>query len=362
MTEQSSAASPLAPVQSAAMLAFTTEALEACGLPRRDAEIVAGAMIEADLTGVDTHGIARLPQYVPTLQKGAINVRAKVRLAQPGPAIAVVDGDNGMGHLVMTFAADTAIAMARESGIAWVGSRRSNHAGAGGIYAAKVMGAGLIGIYGAASSANHMAPWGGAEPLLGTNPIAVAIPAGEEPPVVLDVATSVSSFGVIRTHAMEGKPLPEGWVIDRHEGKPITDAARAHEGVLVPIGEHKGSGLATVIGLLAGPLNGAGFGRDYPDFSGARPGESNTGQFIIALDPARFGALDIFKREIDRHIRDLRGSAPLPGFDQVRVPGGARQQRRAERVRNGVPLSAALLKQLDDVAAKLNLVPLRART
>jgi LDH2 family malate/lactate/ureidoglycolate dehydrogenase len=362
MTERSFTTPTLVPVPAGLMLAFTTEALEACGLPRRDAEIVAGAMIEADVTGVDTHGIARLPQYVPTLQKGAINVRANVRLAHQGGAIAVVDGDNGMGHLVMTFAAETAVTMARECGIAWVGSRRSNHAGAGGIYAAKIMEAGLIGIYGAASSANHMAPWGGAEPLLGTNPIAVAIPAGEEPPVVLDVATSVSSFGVIRTHAMEGRPLPEGWVIDRQEGKPITDAARAHEGVLVPIGEHKGSGLATIIGLLAGPLNGAGFGRDYPDFRGARPGESNTGQFIIALDPARFGAVDIFKREIDRHIRDLSASTPLPGVDRVRVPGGARQQRRAERMRDGVPLSAALLKQLDDVAARLKLTPLRART
>jgi LDH2 family malate/lactate/ureidoglycolate dehydrogenase len=361
MMDQSATPAREARVAAAAMRAFTTDALAACGLPRGDAEIVAGAMIEADLTGVGTHGIARLPQYVSTLQKGAINVRAKVRLAEQGPAIAVVDGDNGMGHLVMTFAAETAIAMARASGIAWVGTRRSHHAGAGGVYAAKVLAAGMIGLYGAASSANHMAPWGGAEPLLGTNPIAVAIPAGEEPPVVLDVATSVSSFGVIRTHALEDRPLPEGWVVDRATGKPLTDAKRVHEGVLLPIGEHKGSGLAMIIGLLAGPLNGAAFGRDYPDFGGARPGESNTGQFIIALDPARFGAVDVFKHEMDRHIRDLRQSKPLPGFDAVRVPGGERQRRKAASAREGVALSAALLKQLDDVADKLKLTPLRAR-
>jgi LDH2 family malate/lactate/ureidoglycolate dehydrogenase len=221
---------------------------------------------------------------------------------------------------------------------------------------------GMIGIYGAASSANHMAPWGGAEPLLGTNPIAVAIPAGDEAPVVVDVATSVSSFGVIRKHALEGKPLPEGWVVNRATGEPVTDPARIGDGVLLPIGGHKGSGLALIIGLLAGPLNSAAFGRDVQDSGGASGKETNTGQFIIALDVGRFLPLETFKAEIDRHVRDLRGTTPLPGFDAVRVPGGERLRRKHERSRDGVALSAALLKQLDDVAARLELLPLRSRT
>src|SRR5262245_9402259 len=340
-----------------AMLAFTTDAFRACGVPNRDAAIVAGAMIEADLTGSDAHGIFRLAQYVRWLRETRINAKPQMKLIAGGPATAVVDGDNAMGHLVMTFAAERAVEMARRSGVAWVGARRSNHAGAAGVYAAIPLQHDMIGIYGAASSANHMAPWGGAEPLIGTNPIAFAIPAGDEAPVVLDIATSVSSFGYIRDHALQGKPLPEGWVIDR-AGAPITDARRATEGTLLPIGGYKGSGLALIIGLLAGVLNGAAFGRDVREFGTDATGEANTGQFVVALDVARFMPLDDFKREVDRHIRELTSSARLPGFDAVRLPGAGRRRRKDDRGRNGEVLTPALRKQLDELAATLKLKPL----
>src|SRR5262249_7814899 len=152
---------------------------------------------------------------------------------------------------------------------------RSNHAGAAGVYAAMALRAGMVGIYAAGSSANHMAPWGGAEPLVGTNPIAFAIPAGQEAPVGLDIATSLASFGKMRDYALKGEPIPEGWAIDR-DGKPITDPARATEGTLLPIGGHKGSGLALIIGLLAGVLNGAAFGRDLREFGTDAKREANT--------------------------------------------------------------------------------------
>lgn len=345
-------------IPAAALTAFTTDAFRACGLSDADATTVASAMIEADLTGSDAHGIFRLAQYVRWLREGRINPRPQVKLVQGGPAVAVVDGDNGMGHLVMSFAAEAAVGMARQNGVAWVGARRSNHAGAGGVYAAIPLRHGMIGLYGAASSANHMAPWGGAEPLLGTNPIAVAIPAGEEAPVVLDIATSVSSFGYIRDHALQGKPIPEGWAIDR-AGKPITDARRATEGSLLPIGGYKGSGLALIIGLLAGVLNGAAFGRDVREFGTTATSEANTGQFVIALDVARFLPPEQFAAEIDRHVRELRGSARLPGMDAIRIPGEARRQRQQDRSRNGVALNAALLGQLDELAASLKIKTLQ---
>jgi len=341
-----------------ALLAFTADAFRACGLPDADATTVAAAMIEADLTGSDAHGIFRLAQYVRWLREGRINPRPQLELQQGAPAVAVVDGDNGMGHLVMSFAAEAAVDMARQTGVAWVGSRRSNHAGAGGVYAAIPLRHGMIGVYAAASSANHMAPWGGAEPLVGTNPIAVAIPAGDEAPVVLDIATSVSSFGTIRDHALQGKPIPEGWVIDR-AGKPITDARRATEGSLLPIGGHKGSGLALIIGLLAGALNGAAFGRDVREFGTTAMAEANTGQFVIALDVERFVPREKFAAEIDRHVRDLRGSARLPGVDAIRIPGEERRRRRHDRSQHGVALTPALLAQLDELAASLKLKPLR---
>src|SRR5882724_11223841 len=175
-----------------------------------------------------------------------------ISVNRSAPATALVDGDNGMGHLVMARAAETAIALAREVGIAWVGARRSNHAGAAGVYAALPLVHGMIGIYAVVASANHMAMWGGAETLLGTNPLAVAIPAGEEAPVVLDIATTVVSYGTVKNYRLQGKEMPEGWMVSKKDGLPLTDPARSAEGLLAPIGTYKGSGLALVLGLLAG--------------------------------------------------------------------------------------------------------------
>jgi len=347
-------------IPAAALLAFAADVFRACGLSAADAGVVAGAMIEADLTGFDAHGVFRLPQYARALREGRINARPDLRLIQGGPATGVVDGDNAMGHLVMSFAANRAVEMARQAGVAWVGARRSNHAGAAGVYASLPLAHGMIGIYGAASSANHMAPWGGAEPLMGTNPIAVAIPAGDEAPVVLDIATSVASFGHIRDFAQQGKPLPVGWAIDR-AGQPITDARRATEGSLLPIGGYKGSGLSLMIGLLAGVLNGAAFGRDVREFGTDATHAANTGQFVVALDVARFMEPKAFAAEVDRHARELRASARLPGVDAIRLPGEERRRRREERNRNGVALAAALMRQLDELAAGLALAPLRER-
>jgi LDH2 family malate/lactate/ureidoglycolate dehydrogenase len=340
---------------------FASETLLACGMPAKDAETVARAMIEADLVGADAHGIFRLPQYARNLLSGRINPKAQITVLQRAPSAALIDGDNGMGHLVMTFAAGLAVELARETGIGWVGARRSNHAGAAGVYAAMMLAHGMVGLYAAVSSANHMAPWGGAEPLIGTNPIAVAIPAGAEAPVVLDIATSVASFGSIRTHALAGKTMPEGWVIDSKTAEPITDPRRVGEGVLLPIGGYKGSGLALVIGLLAGVLNGAAFGRQVVDFTAAGTEPCNTGQFVVALDVKRFSQPEVFAHAVDQHLRDLRASARLPGVHAIRYPGEQRQQRKTQRQRDGVALGAGLLKQLDELAAALKLQPLQAR-
>jgi LDH2 family malate/lactate/ureidoglycolate dehydrogenase len=351
------------PRYSAAVLrAFIADALRAAGLTPAYADIAADAMLEADVTGSDAHGVFRLAGYVRQIKKGRINPSAKVRVVERSSASALIDGDHAMGHVVMTQAAALAVELAGASGVGWVGARNSNHAGAGAVYAAMMLDHHMVGIYGAASSVNHMAPWGGTEALLGTNPIAVAIPAGEEPPVVLDIATSVASNGVIRTHELQGKPLPAGWVQSRQEGAPITDPRAASDGTYLPIGAHKGSGLALVIGLLAGPLNGAAFGREIPDFAAASRSELNVGQFVVALDVARFVPLDVFKAAIDRHVRELASSRPRPGVDAVRVPGQGRHARRRERAAHGIPLDAALVAQLHGLAQSLAITPLSART
>jgi LDH2 family malate/lactate/ureidoglycolate dehydrogenase len=266
-----------------------------------------------------------------------------------------------MGHLVITYAANLAIELARESGIGWVGVHSSNHAGAAGVYAEMPVAHNMVGIYAAVSTANHMAPWGGSEPLLGTNPIAFGIPAGLEAPVVLDIATSLASFGTVRQHVISGEHMPDGWMVNSKTGQPVNDPKDVKDGVMLPIGGHKGSGLALMIGLLGGVLNSAAFGRDVIDFTLPGTEPTNTGQFMVAIDVARFLPPEQFKAEVDRHLVDLRSSKLLPGFDAIRMPGEGRRQRRADRTANGVALPAGLIKQLDGLAADLKLTPLTAR-
>jgi len=348
-------------VSIAAMIAFSRDALIACGVPPSDAELAAKQMTEADLTGFDAHGIFRLSAYCKTLQSGRVNPKANIKVLQRSPATALVDGDDGIGHLVMTYATNLAIELARESGVGWVGARNSNHAGAAGIYAAMPVEHGMVGIYAAVSTINNMAPWGGGEALLGTNPIAIGSPAGKEAPILLDIATSVSSFGNIRQYIIRNEPLPGGWVVHSRTGEPVTDPKQVSEGVLLPIGGHKGSGLALVIGMLGGILNGAAFGREVVDFMGPGTNPTNTGQFVIALDVKRFIPPEVFASAMDHHINELRSSAKLPGFDAIRMPGEERQKRRAARSKNGVQLPPPLRKQLDELAANLKITPLGAR-
>jgi L-2-hydroxycarboxylate dehydrogenase (NAD+) len=348
-------------VPPSAIASLIKDAMMAVGVPDADAAKVAELMLEADLTGADAHGVFRLPQYVRRIKAGGVNPKASITVEQTAPATAMVDGDNGMGHLVMQRAADTAIALAKENGVSWVGARRSNHAGAAGVYAAMTLPHDMIGVYAVVANANHMPVWGGAENILGTNPIAIAVPAGEEAPVVLDIATTVVSYGTVKAYKLQGKPMPEGWMVSPKDGKPITDSARSAEGLLLPIGGHKGSGLALVLGLLAGTLNGAAFGRDVIDFNCDDSSECNTGHFIIALDVSRFLPIAAFKSQIDRQLRELKSSNVLPGFDTIRLPGEHRRVRRAERSANGVPVFPEVVEQLDKLAAELKIAPLRER-
>ena len=348
-------------VPAAAIAGLIEDALITVGLPALDAAKVAELMTEADLTGADAHGVFRLPQYVRRLKAGGVNAKPAIQVTKTAPATALVDGDNGMGHLVMARAAATAIELARDTGVAWVGARRSNHAGAAGVYAALPLVQNMIGIYSVVASANHMAMWGGAETLLGTNPLAVAIPAGEETPVVLDMATTVVSYGTVKNYRLQGKAMPEGWMVSRDDGGPLTDPQKSADGLLLPIGGYKGSGLALVLGLLAGTLNGAAFGRDVIDFNYDDEHPCDNGHFIIALDIARFLPLAAFTAEIDRHLRDLRNSQRLPGVEAIRLPGGERYARRDDRVANGVPMLPELIAQLDKLAGEVGVKSLQQR-
>ena len=207
---------------------FLASALERLGLPPADAASVADLMTEAELQGSDGHGVIRLVPYARRIRAGGINLKPDIRVVKEKAAMALVDGDNGMGHLVMKKAAEIAIAKARQCGVAWVGSRLSNHAGPASLYARMCLPHDMVGMYFAVGNANHLPPWGGLDMLLSTNPIAVAVPAGEEPPVVLDMATTVAAYGKVKAKAQRGEQMPVGWMIDR-QGQPLTDPKRAEE-------------------------------------------------------------------------------------------------------------------------------------
>ena len=342
-------------VDASALTGFMARAFQAAGLSEADAAVVAELMAEADLVGADAHGVFRLPQYIRRIEGGAVNRRPNIVVDRTAAATALVDGDNGMGHLVMRRAAEVATDLAAESGVGWVGVRGSNHAGPASLYATMPLARGMIGIYSAVASANHMAPWGGVDLLLGTNPLAVAIPAGDAAPVVLDIATTVVSYGTIKNYVLQGKPMPQGWMIDRETGQPITDPARSGQGVLLPIGGYKGAGLALILGLLAGTLNGAGVGRAVVDFNADERSTANTGHFILALDVRRFIDPALFAAAVVAHLDELRASAPLPGADPIRLPGEERARRRAERVRTGIPIPPALATVLDRLGERLGI-------
>ena len=337
---------------------FIASAFDALSFPHDDARIIAMLMAEAEMQGSDGHGAIRLAPYIKRIRAGGVNVRPNIRVVNERAATALVDGDNGMGHLVMQRAAQMAIEKARTAGIAWVGARMSNHAGPASLYARMPLAHDMIGLYYAVGNANHLPAWGGLDMLLSTNPLAAAIPAGEEEPIVLDMATTVAAYGKVKARAQRGEMMPEGWMIDR-QGRPLTDPKRSEEGFLLPLGGaeagYKGYGLALVIGLLAGTLNGAALGKDTIDFNKDVSSVTNTGQAICAIDVSAFGDVADFKRSVDTLIRDLRSSERMPGVERIWLPGEQSAQKRNAHARDGIPIGPALRRNLDAVADDLGI-------
>ena len=341
-------------VPAAQVRRFLATAFEGLGLPPTDAATVAGLMSEAEVQGSDGHGVIRLVPYARRIRAGGLNLKPDIRIVKEKAAMALLDGDNGMGHLVMKKAAEIAIAKARHCGVAWVGSRVSNHAGPASLYARMCLEHDMVGMYFAVGNANHLPPWGGLDMLLSTNPIAVAVPAGEEPPVVLDMATTVAAYGKVKAKAQRGEQMPVGWMIDR-AGQPLTDPKRAEEGFLMPIGGYKGYGLAMVVGLLAGTLNGAAMGSEVIDFNKDDTTITNTGQAIVAIDPDAFGELDAFKARVDKLVRELRASERMPGVDRIWMPGEQSHAKKLVNEREGLALPPALREQLDKFAREMGI-------
>ena len=332
---------------------FVVEIFSRCGLAAEDAATVAGHLVEADLRGVHTHGVLRVEQYVWRLRNGAMNPRPVIQIVQETLGTALIDGDGGPGQVAGVRAMSTAIEKARATGVGYVGVRASDHVGTCSYYAEMALAHDMIGFASTVGGFNLMAPWGGTSPLLGSNPFALAVPAGQQYPVVLDMAcTAALTFAIARA-AQAGNAIPSTWAHDRY-GEPTTDASAAMEGLVQPIGGHKGSGLALVIGLLSGVLNGAAFGTEVGVYPGKNDGPRNTGSSFLAIDVSAFMAPAAFRAKVDAAIAEMRSSELARGVERIYMPGEIERLRRVDRVKSGIPIDSRVWESLSAISRELD--------
>ncbi len=337
-------------IPSGELLVLAVSIFGRCGMGPRDAHLLAQSLVESDLRGVHSHGVLRVPEYVKKLTQAGVNPRGRPRVVRDAGACLVVDGDNSMGQIGAHYAMEQAIARAKTTGIAAAAIRGSNHCGAMAYYAMQALPHDMIGLA-TTNALPTMAPWGGAERILGINPLGVAIPAGEERPIVYDAAFSGSSHGKIRVYKQKGLALPEGWALDKY-GRPTTDPAAAIDGLLVPIGGYKGAGLAMIMGILSSMLSGAAYGTELGNMEdGPRAGQD--GHFVAAINVAAFEDVARFKARVDGAIRQIHACKLAPGFGRVFAPGELEFITREEYMRNGIPLNAVTIADLYHTALGL---------
>ena len=327
-------------------LSFATRLLMAYKLPEPDAKTVAHCLVRADLRGVDTHGVQYLPHYLGRVEKGLINPTPKLKVEARTPVAGALDGDNGFGFVVGMTAIDAAIAMARSYGIGIVAARRSTHFGMAASYVLRAVEAGFVAqVYSNASPA--MPPWGGRAPMLGTSPFACGAPGG----YVLDLSFAVAARGKIRKAARRGEPIPLGYALDG-QGRNTTDATAALDGVVLPIGGYKGSGLAMLMDLMGGVIAGAGWagsvGNQFSDYD--RP--QDVGHFFMVMKPDLFVPLAEYNARMKKLVEAVHGAPRAEGFDEIIMPGEREARLEARRRQTGIHIGPVEKQMLDEIAAK----------
>ena len=342
--------------------AFGATVLRGAGVRPPDAETIATFLVEANLRGVDSHGVARLPFYVRRMVKGLINPRPRPRVLRRRGACALLDADNGLGVLVGQDAMARAVRLARRFGVATVVVRNSNHYGAAGMHCERAAARGMIGL----SSSNGEAclpPWAGRRPFFSNNPFALAAPTRRFP-VVVDFATSVATRGGLMLARQTGTPIPEGWALDA-EGRPTTDPAAAAAGSLLPIAGPKGYALAMALEVLCGVLGGGAYGPGVKSLFANWKEPTGTTHFFQAIDPGAFLPGRAFLDRMDEMVAQIAAAPRAAGAEPIRVPGERRHRLRAERLRHGIPLHARIAEDLEglarEVGARARLRPLTAR-
>lgn len=329
---------------------FCTQVLQRLGVPREEAEITASTLVTANLRGVDTHGVIRLPAYVAKLKGGALKPSVTLTTERETIATALLDGHDGMGQVISFRAMQMAIRKARAAGVSYVAVKNSNHLGACAYYSMMALEHDMIGVL-ATNASPRLAPTGGVDRLFGNNPWSIAVPAGQRPPVVLDMANSVVAAGKIRAFLREGKPIPEGWALTK-EGEPTTDPAEALKGVLLAIGGYKGYGITLMMDLLTGVLTDSNYG---PRVKGidqeAEP--ARLGHSFMALDLAAFTEVAAFKARVDAYIDEIKSSRKARGTDTIYLPGEPEHLRVQERMAQGIPLPPKIAEELQTIGTAL---------
>ena len=333
---------------------LTATVLSAAGFRSEDAALVAEVLVEADLRGVDSHGVTRLHGYLEMIDAGHVNPQPEVTVERESGGTVLLDGDRGIGIIAARQAMDRAIALSAESGIACVSLRNVSHTGLLGWYTMRAARQGLIGI--AMNNGPCMTPpFGGLEPVAATNPISIAAPSGGPHPVALDMATTTVAAGKIRLARKLGQPIPADWGLDR-DGQPCTDPAEVIDnGFYQWTGGYKGFGLAMMIEILTGVLSGGLFGRDVPTMVayGQDPLVSNG--FYVAIDVERFLPLEEFCSRVDRLVEQVRETEPIDEDQPVLVAGDKELGCRETRLEQGIPLSHQVADELDELLDRFEL-------
>lgn len=339
---------------------FTTRVFRHYDVPKSDADLAADVLILSDLRGIDSHGVARLTSYVGLLKEGRINPRPNIQIVRETPSTATVDGDNGLGLVVGPRANEIAMEKAENVGTGWVATRHSHHYGIAGYYVLEALKRDQIG-WAMTNTSRIVAPLFGADRMLGTNPIAIAFPGLEEPPIVIDMATSGAAFGKIEMALRKEQPIPEGWAIGS-DGRATTNPQDVAEGgALLPLGStrerggHKGYCLSAMVDLLSGPLSGANWGPFTPAFTVShgdpvREVGIGLGHFFGAMKIEAFLDVAEFKRQIDDWIRTMRNSRPAPDTDGPLIPGEPEHKAQQRNRKDGIPLIPAVINELKLIA------------
>jgi ureidoglycolate dehydrogenase (NAD+) len=335
--------------------AFATRALVLAGARPDDARLTADGLVAADLRGVHTHGVVRLGVYIARLRRRSFDPDATLTVVRDGGATVLLDAGGGLGIPALARAMDLAVDRAARHGLAAAGVRNSNHCGMLAYAALRAVDRGAIGL--ALTNADaHVAPWGARAKFLGTNPLAIAVPAGEEPPVVLDMATSVVPHSRVQAAAARGEPIPPGWALDQ-DGRPTTDPLAALAGALLPAGGPKGSGLALAVDILAGLLTGARSGPEIAPLYDELDRAQQLGHLCVAVAVEAFVPRAEFAARMDALIRAVRALPPAAGTERVYLPGEIEHLRAAEYAAAGIPLPPHVVAEVEKVAAALGVAP-----